>query len=604
MAAALGAVITNLFRGHRHRWPLLVLLASIGLTAAAAFDAQRAIRSQRDMARRALTDYSSFAAWSYGQHLEDTLGTIVSEVLSAVNHGDGLHTNPDVPDASDLPNYLRYDDACMCRRPRIGPTPELFFALRIGSPALDLSPAPTRGGWPMRMMMHRGGSMSSMTMGGASDAWRTPGRLDLAGEAEAARLPQNRWIVDSLTQHIRHLGRIDHGYSLVVGGGAGRPSIVAYTLMPTAWGDTMVYGVRYSTHAFADIAAAVLDRSGQLPSTFIAGRANRDMVVVRVRDAKGDMLFDSAPNATTDLRAHVDLPDPAGGLALDASVRPEMAGSLLVGGLPRSHLPFLFGLLGLAAALSIVAVAQIRRDGELARLRADFVSSVSHELRTPVAQIRLYTETLRLGRATTEEQRQWSLAHIERETTRLTYLVENVLRFSSLGLTGASSAEPIDARAEVDRIVDEFRPLAASRRAAVVVEHGGEASSLQIRPEALRHIVINLLDNAVKYGPTDQTVHVSVARENGDVAIAVADQGPGIALADRARIWRPFVRGAAAAGKGGSGIGLTIVHEVAKAHGGTCRVEVADGGGARFVVTLPVNGNGRGSTPARDPEHA
>jgi len=440
-------------------------------------------------------------------------------------------------------------------------------------------------------MMH--GSMSSMTMGGASDPWRTQGRLEPAAETEAARLPQNRWIVDSLTRHIRHLGRIDHGYSLVVGGNAGRPSIVAYTLMPTVWGDTMVYGVRYSTRAFADIAAAVLDRSRQLPSTFIAGRANRDMVVVRVRDAKGDMLFDSAPNVTTDLRAHVDLPDPAGGLGLDASVRPEVAGSLLVGGLPRSHLPFLFGLLGLAAALSIVAVVQIRRDGELARLRADFVSSVSHELRTPVAQIRLYTDTLRLGRATTEEQRQWSLAHIERETTRLTYLVENVLRFSSLGETAASSAEPIDARVEVARIVDEFRPLAASRRAMVVVDDGGGASPLHIRPEALRHIVINLLDNAVKYGPTDQTVHVSVARENGDVAIAVADQGPGIAPAERAKIWRPFVRGVAAAGKGGSGIGLTIVHQVTTAHGGACRVEDVAGGGARIVVSLPADGDER-----------
>jgi signal transduction histidine kinase len=580
-----GLFSADFLRTHRHRWPLLVLLASIGLTAAAAFDAQRAIRSQRDLARLALSDYSSFAAWSYAQHLRDTLGTIVSEVLGAVNHGNGKHVSPQVPVAADMAEYLPYDTACMCHHPLYGPAPEVFFALKIGAPALDVGTSSVHGAWPMRMSMH-------MRMDHTMEhrEWN----LGPAEEASAALLPQNRWIVDSLTAHIRHLGRVDHGYSLVVGDVGGRPSIVAYTLMPTAWGDTLVYGARYSTQSFADIAAAVLDRSGQLPSTLTAGRPNREMVAVRVRDAKGHTLFDSAPKLETDVGAHIDLPDPAGQLSLDATVRPEVAGSLLIGGLPKSHLPFLLGLLGLAAALSIVAVAQIRRDGELARLRADFVSSVSHELRTPVAQIRLYADTLRLGRAATDEQRAWSLAHIERETTRLTYLVENVLRFSSLGLGSAQSGEPIDAHAEVERIVEEFRPLAASRRAEVCVEESSALSPtppVRVRPESLRHILLNLLDNAVKYGPAGQTIHVSVGRENGAVAIAVADQGPGVPSAERTRIWRPFVRGAAAHDQGGSGIGLTIVREVARAHGGEARVEDAPDGatGARFVVTLPVD---------------
>ena len=548
-----------------------MLLASLGLTAAAAIDAQRAIRSQRRIAELALKDYSSFAAWSYAQHLRDTLAIVVREALGAVNHGEQKHVSRDVPRAARMVAYLPFDSACMCRRPRAGPLPDAFFAIKIGSPALDVGPAPTNGGWPMTMGM----------------AMEDPRSMPEGLEQPVDAIDSSRWLVDSLTRRIRGLGRVDHGYTLVIGDVDGRPRMIAYTLMPTAWGDTMVYGARYSSAAFARIAAGVLDASGLLPVTFTAGRRNRDVVAVRLRDSRGHTLFDSAPRLVSDVSAHLTVPDPAGNLSLDATIRPEVAGSLIIGGLPKSHLPFLLGLLGLAAALSIVAVTQIRRDGELARLRAEFVSSVSHELRTPVAQIRLYLDTLRLGRASTDAQREWTLEHIDRETTRLTHLVENVLRFSSLGYDVAAPAEPIDVSAEVRRIVQEFEPLAASRRASLAVTTD-ETPPLRVRSESLRHIVINLLDNAVKYGPAEQTIRVSVSYENYAIAIAVDDQGPGIAVADRERVWRPFTRGDGARDKGGSGIGLTIVREVARAYSGSARVETAPSGGARFVVTLPI----------------
>jgi signal transduction histidine kinase len=279
------------------------------------------------------------------------------------------------------------------------------------------------------------------------------------------------------------------------------------------------------------------------------------------------------------------MPARAGLLNIDAAIRPELAGSLLIGGLPRSRLPFLLGLLGLAAALSIVAVTQLRREDELASLRSNFVSSVSHELRTPLAQIRLYLETLQLGRAPTEEQREWSLSHIDRETKRLSHLVENVLRFSTLGAADPTQSEPVDVSAETTNIAKEFSGLAASRRTRVVVD-ATATPPIAMRPDALRHIVLNLLDNAVKYGPPGQTVRVTVRPEDQGVAIMVDDEGPGISPADRERIWRPFTRGSTAVSNGGSGIGLTIVREVATANGGAARVEASPSGGARFVVTL------------------
>ena len=552
-----------------------MLLASIGLTALAVVDAQRAVRSQQAVTQRALREYATFAAWSYAQHLNEVLTTLLRESLGAVNHGDDMHTSPRVPAARDLAHYLPWDAVCMCHRARSGPNPSTFFALKIGDDRLDVglnTHADPMHGWEVDRPMPE-----PLAMGFVGDYSRA----------------EKKWLVDTLTRRIRRAGQPDHGYTLVVGETSEGPLLAAYTLMPTSWGDTMVYGARYSTKALSAMLSQVLDGNGLLPSTFTEGRRNRDVLAIRVRDRAGNTLFDSAPGLTSPLDAHIDLPGRAGALGIEAMIRPEVAGSLIIGGGAPSRLPILLGVLGLAAALAVVAVAQLRREGDLARLRADFVSSVSHELRTPLAQIKLYLETLRLGRAKTDAERDWSLGHIDRETTRLHHLVENVLRFSRLGHVDATSAVAERIGEEVERVVEEFRPLAASRRARIVTQIDARPT-LAMRPEALRHLLLNLLDNAVKYGPNEQTVRVSLAQRDGEAVLSVADEGPGVPVREREQIWTPFARGAAARAKGGSGIGLTIVRDVVEQHGGRCWVEPASpNGGARFVVTLPLD-----TTPA------
>jgi signal transduction histidine kinase len=554
----------------RFRVPLIVLLASIGLTALAVVDAQRAVRSQQAVTQRALREYATFAAWSYAQHLNEVLAALLRESLGAVNHGDNMHTAPRIPQARELAHYLPWDMQCMCHRARNGPNPSTFFAMKIGADRLDVglnTHNDPMDGWEVDRPMPQ------------------PLALGFAGDYSPN---EKQWLVDTLTRRIRRAGQIDHGYTLVVGETGEGPMFAAYTLMPTSWGDTMVYGARYSTQTLTQILSGVLDGNGLLPATFTKGRRNRDVLAVRVRDRSGHSLFDSAPGLTSPLEAHIELPGRAGALWVDAIIRPEVAGTLIIGGAPPSRLPFLLGLLGLAAALAVVAVAQLRREGDLARLQADFVSSVSHELRTPLAQIKLYLETLRLGRAKTEAERDWSLGHIDRETTRLHYLVENVLRFSRFGRDDSTVAAPTNLADEVERVVDEFRPLAASRRARLVANIGARPT-LAMRPEALRHILLNLLDNAVKYGPNEQTVRVALEVRDGEVVLSVADEGPGVPVREREQIWAPFLRGTAARAKGGSGIGLTIVREVVEQHGGRCWVEPASPvGGARFVVTLPL----------------
>ena len=110
-----------------------------------------------------------------------------------------------------------------------------------------------------------------------------------------------------------------------------------------------------------------------------------------------------------------------------------------------------------------------------------------------------------------------------------------------------------------------------------------------IDASALRQIVLNLLDNAVKYGPADQTVTVQVAYAGGTARVSVEDEGPGIATADVARIWAPFARlpQASAAGVAGAGIGLSVVRELTQLHGGRVTVTTGASGGARFCVELP-----------------
>ena len=547
---------------------MLVLMASIGLTAFAAFDAQRTARGQTAVVRRAIHEFSSFAAWSFSEHLKQQLSLNASEVVGAVNHGGDMHTNPNVPSAAELVHYMPEDDRCDCHRTRYGPNPSAFIAFKLGTSHLDVARNYARPG----------------------EGWRG----DPLPEQQLSDFPdpftgaERKWIADTLAVHARRFGRDDYGYGLVVVDGIDKLRAISYTIMPTAWGDTMVYGATYTPAAFASVFGGVLDDNGLLPQTFTRGSRNRDVLAVRVLDGAGKRVFESMPGVNSPAATTLAMSHAFGSLSVHVMIRPDQASGLIIGGAPRSRLPFVLGLLLIAAALTLVAFTQIRREAELARIRSDFVSSISHELRTPLAQIKLYLETLRLGRAETPEKREWSLSHIDRETTRLGNLVENVLRFSRLGRAEEAATEPLDLVAEVSAIVEEFAPLATSRKATIEVD-ATALPLVRMRSEALRHIVVNLLDNAVKYGPQSQTIVVAAGVAGGKAVMSVTDQGSGIPRSERESIWRAFTRAKTSTGAAGSGIGLTIVRDLVQKNNGKVWVEDAPGGGAKFVVSLPLD---------------
>jgi signal transduction histidine kinase len=278
------------------------------------------------------------------------------------------------------------------------------------------------------------------------------------------------------------------------------------------------------------------------------------------------------------------------GLVVRVALHPATAPRLLALSAPQGQGAVLTALMACAVLLIGLAWVLLRQDRQLTALREDFLTSVSHELRTPLAQIRLFADTLALDRVRTAAERDESVAIIGAETRRLTHLVDNLLSFSR-SERGVLAPElvPGDLAAEVARVVRDFEPLATLAGAGVDLRLDGPVRA-RFDPDSMRRVVLNLLDNAVKYGPPGQTIEVSVTRRDLLAEVSVTDRGPGVPPEQRRRVWERFWRGPDARRRGtaGAGIGLAVVAELVRLHGGATRVDDGPGGGARFVVVIPV----------------
>jgi signal transduction histidine kinase len=225
-------------------------------------------------------------------------------------------------------------------------------------------------------------------------------------------------------------------------------------------------------------------------------------------------------------------------------------------------------------------------------MKSDFVSNVSHELRTPVASIRVFGELLRLGRAQDPEKVREYGAHIEDESRRLTRLIDNILDFSRIesGRKEYHFAEG-DVRELVQAVVRTFEVrLAAEGFRIVIDERDGRLPPLWMDSDALSQAFQNLLDNAVKYSGTSREIVVTLSADNGDVVIAVRDHGIGIARDEQRKIFERFHRVGTdlVHDVKGSGLGLSIVHHIVAAHGGSVAVQSEPGHGSTFTMRLPI----------------
>jgi len=524
----------------------LLLLFALAFAVVLAWQAVGASQYQKAQAERVLRDYSAYAAFRFAGRAAGALYYYsFLPALKGIDHGraklgrmpDPAHLSPiSAPDDSLAVAFLRhvryaYEYDTATRR------------LRFGGPA----PSP---------------------------AWQ-------------------QWIADTVLSRLHNLPSATmEDNASVIGGPPGEPPVLTVFTLPrtAASAQNRVLGLVTGVDALFD-GLQLADTSSPLLVKALTGGVVLDSIgSVVVRTAEGATLYQSQTQYASSITAHDTMGSYLANLSVDVSLRPEIAGKLVIGGLPRSRMPLLVTLLMLTAGLMIIAMIQLRRESELSALRTQFVSGVSHELRTPLAQIRMFAETLVLGRVRSDDERRRSLEIIDQEARRLTHLVENLLHFSRSERQSVRVAPvPTLLGPCVRGMVESFTPLAETRgvRLLTSLPDGIVAS---VDEGALRQMLLNLLDNAVKYGPDGQTVTVGLDPVRNDrTRLWVQDQGPGVPPSDRERIWEQFWRlerdrGSAVAG---TGIGLSVVRELATLHRGRVWVEGAPGGGARFVLELP-----------------
>ncbi len=242
-------------------------------------------------------------------------------------------------------------------------------------------------------------------------------------------------------------------------------------------------------------------------------------------------------------------------------------------------------------ASCVAVLRDLSRDRELEEMKADLISLVSHELRTPLGHIRGFASSLlqrdvEWDAATREE----FLRDIEREAERLDRLITGLLDMSRMqaGLRDVSERRPTPPWALVALALEHVGKLLDGRE--VVVDVPADLPEIDVDASSMDRVMVDLLENALKYSPAGTPIRVGAARVGDSVSFAVEDRGPGIPPGERERIFEPFVRLSAATGVAvpGVGLGLAICQSAVAAHGGTIQVEDREGGGARFVVSLPV----------------
>lgn len=232
-------------------------------------------------------------------------------------------------------------------------------------------------------------------------------------------------------------------------------------------------------------------------------------------------------------------------------------------------------------------VTELRR---LEKVRKDFVANVSHELRTPITAIRGYAETLQAGAIKDPVTAPKMVDIIHRQSERLSELVEDLLELSRLESRQIQlAARPVDVADATQRALEAVRPKARPRGTSIDVQVPGGLHVLGDQ-RAVEQIVLNLVDNAVKYSPPGGRVQISAETRGEQVELRIKDDGPGIEARHLPRIFERFYRVDKGRSRemGGTGLGLSIVKHLSTAMGGDVRCESAPGQGSTFFVQLPL----------------
>lgn len=253
----------------------------------------------------------------------------------------------------------------------------------------------------------------------------------------------------------------------------------------------------------------------------------------------------------------------------------------------------LFLMLGIDAVILVAVLLLLRiilRETELARLKSDFVDNVSHDLRTPLGLIRMFAETLEMGRLTSDEKKQEYYRTLAREAARLTRMVNNLLDFSRIEAgRKAYELKRVALPALIKDALDSYRFHLQQRGFVLVEQLDGGVPSINADAEAVAQAFLNLLDNAVKYSEQEKHITVALRREGEWAVIEVWDRGIGIETKHLDKIFDKFYRVETVGHETrGAGIGLALVQHVVQAHHGRVEVSSTPGNGSSFLLKFPI----------------
>jgi signal transduction histidine kinase len=315
--------------------------------------------------------------------------------------------------------------------------------------------------------------------------------------------------------------------------------------------------------------------------------------------SNGDVLYGTPPGATVapaEATLVASRPVQEGSLSWRVDVRllhPDAWSATLA----RRRAVFISMLVAVVALMGFgtyLTLRVMRREIEIARMKSDFVSAVSHEFRSPLTAIRQLGEMLMRGRVPNDARRQEYYERITRESDRLARVVENLLDFSRMEEGRKPyQLEPLDTSAWLGEVAARFEAQVSENGHHIVTDIPPRLPDVLADREALSSALDNLLDNAVKYSPASTTVWLDADARDGGVTIRVRDRGIGIAESDQPHIFDRFYRGTGEAARQvrGTGLGLSLVQHIVRAHGGRVTFESRPGEGTTFSVHLKTVGS-------------
>lgn len=351
-----------------------------------------------------------------------------------------------------------------------------------------------------------------------------------------------------------------------------------------------VYGIAVATAELSQsVFRPILASFPLLGGAADPGEPNDSVLAIRIADANNTDVFRTAAAPDPDLIGRYGRDVPWSSLKFEVSLRDRVADQLVARRV-AAHSPWvMWTAVLIAVALFSAAIVLVWRNHAMSRIRTNVAATMSHELRTPLTQIMLYAETLERGADGPERARERAPGIILREARRLLHLVENVLEFARGDQRVPIGVESLSLAAIVADVLEAFEPISAAHRNTISLTTDEEIL-VRANRDAVRRMLRNLLDNAVRHGPAGRPVTVRIVRHEEFARTFVCDEGTSplaVPVREAVNHGRPLPPRASA--NDGIGIGLSIVHDLAGRQGGRCGFEQSDAGGTCFYFDLPLS---------------